>query len=283
MSKLDDLESLDPGVVSANPERRHLWNMIPEIIQPESAGENEERQEVLKTRIYLIDVSPDSGGGSGASTLQRVIEKEDRTNTIIYCFAGTQPPKISLALLNQYSLWLQDKRLHIIEPPGKHGNHPSLQPDSGGSTTHTLAFTAGKLVHEFQPETTKIFVASEDFDLFNVVLCLRNAGFEVESSWPDPESVKCDDDILYTVISQIQRLKTEPPRTLDNFRAFLRNQCNLPPYISLESVMRSMQEKGIISFHKGITHYDPPVMLEQLQETKSVVKRDLRKSETRRR
>lgn len=226
-----------------------------------------------KLRIYLIDVSPHSGGGSGASTLQRVIEKETPETTMIYCFAGMEPPKISLSLLQLYSTWLNLGRLNIIQPPGKAvGTSKAAAAVSsaagydGGSTTHTLAFTVGQLVHLYKPEETKIFIASEDFNLFNVVLCLRQGGFEVESSWPDPESVQCNDDILFTVVSQIQSLQTlQPeislPRTIDGFRQFLRTQCQLPPYISLESVMRAMQEKGMISFHKGMAHYDPPVML----------------------
>lgn len=241
-----------------SPDIATLPNTLEEIDQVEVGV-----TEISKTRVYLIDLSPESGGGSGASTLQRVIEKENRQYTVIYCFAGIQPPKISLALLGPYSEWLQAGKLHIIDPPGKR----QAGDNRGGSTTHTLAFTAGQLVHQFQPETTKVFVASEDYDLFNVVLCLRNAGFEVESSWPDPESVQCSDDILYTVVTQIQRIQTEPPRTLDGFRNFLRTQCKLPTYISLESVMRAMQEKGMISFHKGVTHYDPPVMLEQIEES----------------
>jgi hypothetical protein len=224
-------------------------------------------REQRQNRVYLIDVS-DSGGGSGASTLQQVIEKEHYSNTSIYCFAGMQPPKISLALLAKYSEWLQHGKLHIVEPPGKQRKTGvGSSEGDGGSATHTLAFTAGQLTQWFKPELTKIFIASEDFALFNVVLCLRNVGFEVESSWPDPESILCNDDILFSVVSQIQRLATDPPRTLDGFRTFLRSQCKLPSYISLESVMRAMQEKGMISFHRGIAHYDPPVILNQTAAT----------------
>lgn len=226
-------------------------------------------QDQPKMRIYMIDVSPHSGGGSGASTLQRVIEKETPETTMIYCFSGMEPPKISLSLLPLYSSWLNLGRLNIIEPPGKVRTNVSAVIGGGydgGSTTHTLAFMAGQLVHSFKPDQTKIFIASEDFNLFNAVLCLRQAGFEVESSWPDPESVQCNDDILYTTVTQIQNIQQRQPdlslpRTIDGFRQFLRTQCQLPPYISVESIMRAMQEKGMISFHKGQTHYEPPVML----------------------
>lgn len=61
-------------------------------------------------------------------------------------------------------------------------------------------------VFRYQPETTKIFVAADDFSLYNLVLCLRNDGFEVESSWPEPDSVQCDDEMLCTIMTVIQKM-----------------------------------------------------------------------------
>ena len=55
-------------------------------------------------------------------------------------------------------------------------------------------------------ENTQIFVASENLSLHSVVVWLRQEGFQVESSWPDPESVQCTDEIMYTVLKIMQEM-----------------------------------------------------------------------------
>ena len=222
-----------------------------------------------RERLYLIDVS------TCGNTLQKVIEKENMKNTIIYCFSGAHAPKISLAVLDQYSAWLQEKRLFIIGPPPTTSSAPSTE--IGDTTTPSLAFWAGKLVSTFAPENTKIFISSEDFSLYSVVLWLRDGGFEVESSWPEPESVQCNDDILYTVITQIQRLHMEPPKDTESFIQFLRKNCRLPNYISSKSVLKTMQSKGMITFHKGVINYHAPVLLDTIEDAPPSSRRRERK------
>lgn len=177
---------------------------------------------------------------------------------MIYCFCNTEPPRISLGLLQQYSEWIQKKRLHIVEPPFKVGH-------SNYSVSQTLAFWAGKLITDYPAEETRIFIASEDTSLYNIVLWLRKEGYQVESSWPDLESVQCNDEILCMVLKVIQAVGASPPLTLDKFMEFLRQECKLPPYISLESVVKQMQERGFISLHRGQLQFDMPVFLDTLE------------------
>jgi hypothetical protein len=222
--------------------------------------------EPLKKVVYLIDMD------SMPNALQSIIEKENVDQTIIYCFCNRNSPKVSLASLERYSTWIQKRHLHIIDPPPTKGSS-SIPSGSGGggpaaasqgegyNVSIAIAFWVGKLLAEHKG--AKWFISSNDTSLYQVVLRMREAGCQVESSWPELESVQCDDEILYRVLRAIQHVKTPPPSTLDGFMEFLRRDCKLPIFISIESVVRQLQDRGFVLVHRGQLHFELPVFLEQ--------------------
>lgn len=220
--------------------------------------------------------------------LQAIIDKEDMQACIIYAFCGTHAPKISLASLEKYSAWLHSKHLHIVQVPhySSAGGNDKYDKCSGGggistkgpdphhcvggdessaaasAVSHLISFWIGKLLVQYSPTTTKMFLASQDTTLYPIILSLRQDGYEVESSWPDLESVECTDDILYSVLKVIQSVGS-PPDSIDHFAKFLRQECHLPEYISLKSMIKQMIRKGFISVHKGAVDYHLPVFVEK--------------------
>lgn len=226
-------------------------------VDTDSPGGNETEQ------LYLIDMS------KGSDNLERIIAKENVATTTVYCFCNAQTPKVPLIMLQKYSEWLQKKKLFIISPalPPQQMEHQSNESATAAAAanglSYTLSYWIGKLTTTYLPKTTRIFIASEDVSLYNVVLALRQDGYEVGSNWPDRDSVQCTDDILCTVLKIIQQTDNVPlPGTLDAFTKYLRSNCHLPPYISLESVIRQLQQKGFISLHRGTLQYDFPVFLD---------------------
>lgn len=212
-----------------------------------------------KQKLYLVDMTTVPGN------LQRIIEREDIAHTEIYCFCSQQAPKISLSLLKKYSEWLQGNKLHIVQPP----TIPQLaapEDNEGSVIAQTLAYWIGKLTTIHPAATTRVFVASDDTALYNLVLWLRHDGYEVESSWPDAQSVECTDEILCTVLKIVQQTDSPLPNELGKFMQFLRNECKLPPYVSLESVVREMQQRGFITLHRGSLNYDLPIFLDALSD-----------------
>jgi hypothetical protein len=223
-----------------------------------------------KLRLYLVDMV------TLPQNLQAIIDKEDIQACIIYAFCGSHAPKISLASLEKYSAWLHSKHLHIVQVPPhtgsvttsgilntEKGGHPIKDGDDSpaAAVSHLIAFWMGKLMSQYSPTTTKVFVASQDTTLYPIILSLRQDGYEVESSWPDLESVECTDDILYSVLKVIQSVGS-PPDSIDHFAKFLRQECHLPEYISLKSMIKQMMRKGFISVHKGAVDYHLPVFVE---------------------
>lgn len=227
--------------------------------------------EALKKVVYLIDMD------SMPHALQSVIEKENVDHTIIYCFCNRNAPKVSLASLERYSTWIQKRHLHIIDPPPVKGANGTAsgscneafvgegQVMEGYNVSIAIAFWVGKLLSEHKE--SKWFISSNDTSLYQVVMRMREAGCQVESSWPELESVQCDDEILYRVLRVIQHVKTPPPSTLDGFMEFLRSECKLPIFISIESVVRQLQERGFVLVHRGQLHFELPVFLEQKNST----------------
>lgn len=206
---------------------------------------------ITKHKLYLVDTE------TIPHNLQRIIANENSAMTTIYCFCADVAPKVPLDSLQQYSDWLQHERLHIIQLPK--GQPPQCE----ASTILTLAYFAGKLAAAYDPQKTQVFVASDNTDLYTVVLWLRQSGFEVESSWPDLESVQCTDDILCAVLRVMQ--ETTPPTDLTEFMHYIRNECKLPPYVSLESVIREMQHKDFIKVHRGELQFELPIFLDALE------------------
>lgn len=194
--------------------------------------------------IYLVDMV------TLPHNLQSIIEKQDPSNTVVYAFCGQESPRVALGLVPKYSEWVQKQRLHIIEP---------ATPLDTSQVSQSLAFWAGKLMQVHGSESSQFFIASEDSDIHPIAVLLRKEGYTVESSWPDPESVMCDDDTLCTVLRLVQSSR-DPPRTLKQFLAFLKDK--LPPYMSIESVIRKMQQEDIITLHKGAVQFSFPVFLD---------------------
>ncbi len=223
-----------------------------------------------KLRLYLVDMV------TLPQNLQAIIDKEDMQACIIYAFCSAHAPKISLVSLEKYSAWLQAKRLHIIQMPragsgaggagsGAEGGG-TVSAHAGTGVSHLISFWMGKLLGKQSTTNTKIFLASQDTTLYPIVLALRQEGFEVESSWPDLESVECTDDILYSVLKVIQGVGS-PPESVDQFAKFLRQECHLPEYISLKSMIKQMMHKKFISVHKGTVQYHLPVFVESIEGT----------------
>lgn len=212
-----------------------------------------------KIRLYLIDMT------SPNHNLQYVIDNESLDSCMVYCFCDDKPPKIPLGFLGRYSEWIHKKKLCIVEPhKNKKGNAFNV------NISQTLAFWAGKLTYEYKKEDTKIFISSDDTQLFNIILTLRQQGYTVESSWPDMDSVQCNDEILCGVMKVIQQQPTPPPTTLDAFMEFLKTECRIPYYISLESVVRQMQSRGFITVRRdqGELAYEMPIFLEESEIVK---------------
>ena len=98
--------------------------------------------------------------------------------------------------------------------------------------------------------------------MFNVVAWLRGEGYQVQSSWPDLDSVQCTDEILYTVMKMIEETGQRPPCSLEHFIQFLQTQCKIPAYISMESVITKMQQMGFLSLHRGQLKFEMPIFID---------------------
>jgi len=224
----------------------------PEVIiddDDDEMSDHETSSLTKREKIYLIDMD------NVPNTLQTVIETEDINHTMVYCFCGSNSPKISLGLLNEYSRWVLLKRLKIIE----------IQTKCERPTDFTIGFWAGKLAATHSKDDVCFFVASDNYDLQTVAESLQQHGFETQTSWPPIESIQCTNDIMYVVLSFLDKTAMQSrPTTLLELQNALQTDFGIPAYISAESVIRMLIDHSFVSVHKGRIRYTLPTFVEQV-------------------